>query len=131
MQINEIVSKSPESDHELRQAISQFVHWVIKKLDIQDELPKFDLSYDQLTAQKLHRTGSYEWHNNIMTVYVLNRNLVDILRTVAHEMTHKKQAEEGRIHQKNPPGSKLEQEADATAGYLMKLYSKEHREIFQ
>ena len=42
-----------------------------------------------------------------------------------------KQGEQGRIKGANPPGSPLEQEADAMAGYLMKLYGAEHPEIVE
>jgi hypothetical protein len=66
-----------------------------------------------------------------MWVYTGNRNLIDILRTVAHELTHRKQGLEGRIKGASPPGSKLEREADAQAGYLMKLYGAEHPEIVE
>lgn len=130
MQINEIIIES--SDGELRQAVSEFIKWVYSKLHIHPPYPELDLSYDQKQAQELHRTGSYSSDNNIMTVYVHNRNLVDILRTVCHELVHKKQNERNMITpNQNHPGSEIEQQADAIAGYLMKIYSKKHREIFQ
>jgi Zn-dependent peptidase ImmA (M78 family) len=67
-----------------------------------------------------------------MWIYTGNRNLIDIMRTVAHELTHRKQHEDGRINgDQSYPGSPIEQEADAVAGYLMKLYGKENPEIVE
>jgi hypothetical protein len=111
--------------------IHNFIKFAYKKLHIHDPHPKIIFSYDLPTTKQLHRTGSYDRHTNTITVYAKNRNLVDILRTLCHEIAHKRQAEEGRIHQKSPPGSKLEREADEIAGYLIKLYAAKHREIFQ
>lgn len=111
--------------------IHSFLKFAYKQLHIHEPHPKIVFSYDLSTTRKLHRTGSYERHSNVITVYVGNRNLVDILRTLCHELVHKKQGEQGRIHQKSPPGSKLEREADEKAGYLIKIYAKKHREIFQ
>ena len=88
-------------------------------------------SYDKADAQDQHRTGQFDWHNKKMLVYVGNRNMVDILRTVCHELQHVKQNEDGRIKKYTGPGSPLEVEADAVAGYLMKLYGKLYRDIFE
>jgi hypothetical protein len=68
-----------------------------------------------------------------MVVYVGNRNMVDILRTVCHELVHVKQGQVGEIQRatRHGAGSPLEIEADAKAGYLMKLYGKLHRDIFE
>lgn len=111
--------------------IKHFMAWCHKKLHVHPPYPRVEISYDKALTQQLHRTGSYEHVSNVMTVYAGNRNLVDVLRTIAHELQHKRQGEQGRIHQKSPPGSKLEREADAQAGYLMKLYGAEHPEIFK
>ena len=66
-----------------------------------------------------------------MWVYTGHRNFVDILRTIAHELIHRKQNQQHRIKRKSPPGSKLEREADSEAGMLMKLYARKHPEIIQ
>ena len=67
-----------------------------------------------------------------MWIYTGNRNLIDIMRTVAHELAHRKQFEDDMVHGDQAyPGSPIEQQADAVAGYLMKLYGKEHPEIIE
>jgi 5'(3')-deoxyribonucleotidase len=110
--------------------IDDFIRWVYDKENIKAELPQIKFQSEKEGPDQ-HRTGYYEPDTNILWVYTGNRNLVDILRTVAHELVHRKQGSEGRIKVKSPPGSKLEREADSEAGYLMKLYTKQHPEVIE
>ena len=121
MQIREFEDRD---DTDTEAIVHNFLKFAYKKLHIHEPHPRIVFSYDLDTTKQLHRTGSYERHTNTITVYAKNRNLVDILRTLCHEIVHKKQGEEGRIHKKSPPGSKLEREADEIAGYLIKIYAK-------
>jgi hypothetical protein len=110
--------------------IEHFIDWVYKKERINAPRPNIKLSNEK-DSEDMHHTGWYNADTNTMWVYTGNRNLIDILRTIAHELRHRKQGSEGRIHGHSPPGSKLERDADAEAGYLMKLYGKEHPEIIE
>jgi hypothetical protein len=118
------------SMHEHEERIHHFMAWCKAKLKLKQELPDIEFS-DEKDSEDMHHTGYYNDHENKLWVYTGNRNLIDILRTVAHEFTHRKQGEDGRIEGPNPPGSPLEQEADAMAGYLMKLYGKMYPEIVE
>jgi hypothetical protein len=113
--------------------VKHFIEWTKKRLGLADEPINIVFSYDRDDAQDQHRTGQWDYQNNHMVVYVGNRNMVDILRTVCHELVHVKQGQVGKIQRatRNGPGSPLEVEADAKAGYLMKLYGKLHRDIFE
>ena len=115
-------------DHEKQ--TKHFINWVYDKQNIKGPRPKIIFS-DRKESPDMHHTGWYREETNTLWVYTGNRNLIDILRTVAHELTHRKQGEQGRIKGPNPPGSPLEQEADAMAGYLMKLYGAEYPEIVE
>ena len=65
-------------------------------------------------------------------MYCDKRNLVDILRTVFHELVHVRQGELGMIKPSDSyPGSPIEAEADMMAGKYMKVFGKAHPEIFQ
>lgn len=120
-----------EFDHLTKeQLIKDFIHFAAEKLHLKIPIT-IEFSYDTQTARDKHHTGAYNWHNNHMWVYSANRNLVDILRTVCHELVHAKQDQEGRIKRHSPPGSKLEKEADQISGYYIKLFGKNHRDIFQ
>ena len=96
------------------------------------ELPKIELSDDTQDAQDNHHTGSHVPGDKSVWVYVKNRNLVDILRSVAHELTHVKQGELGLLTPGcSYPGSPVEAHADMVAGKYMKVYGKKHHYIFQ
>ena len=70
-------------------------------------------------------TAVYEIGNNCCRIYAKNRALADVLRSVAHEMTHMMQDETGLI---NGPvqdaGGFHEDQANAKAGELIKLFAK-------
>ena len=70
-------------------------------------------------------TAAYEVGNNCCRIYAKNRSLADVLRSVAHEMTHMMQDEMGLI---NGPirdaGGFHEDQANARAGELLKLFAK-------
>lgn len=123
------LNESTYTDHEAQ--LKHFVKWCVGKLDIKEALPKIRFQ-DTKEGSDQHRTGYYDGNTDTMWIYTGNRNLIDIMRTVAHELTHRKQHENNMVHGDQAyPGSPIEQQADAMAGYLMKLYGKEHPEIIE
>jgi Zn-dependent peptidase ImmA (M78 family) len=123
------IKESTASEHE--EQILHFMQWCKHKLKLKQQLPDIEFS-DEKDSEDMHHTGYYNDQQDKLWVYTGNRNLIDILRTVAHEFTHRKQGEQGRIEpDQSYPGSPIEQEADAVAGYLMKLYGKEYPEIIE
>jgi hypothetical protein len=76
--------------------------------------------------------GSFNPNNDKIWVYVKNRNMADILRTLAHELVHRKQAEDGRIENKSGnTGSDIENEANAMAGILLRKFGKQNENIYE
>lgn len=130
---NWIKGKLDENDSELdlKDEVSKFVSWAAKKLQL-DPVPKIVLSMDTEEAQTGHHTGRHVDGENSVWVYAKNRNLVDILRTVFHELVHVKQGQEGRIEPGSSyPGSPIEAEADVMAGKYIKIYGEKNHHIFQ
>jgi len=80
-------------------------------------------------------TAAYHIGKNIVKVYGKNRALVDILRSIAHELTHMMQDESGMLDgQIQDAGGPIEDEANARAGELIKLYAKsspERKRIYE
>jgi hypothetical protein len=63
-----------------------------------------------------------------------NRHPMDVFRTVAHELVHHKQNEEGRItnaSKEGETGSPIEDEANYMAGRIMRLWAKENPHNFK
>jgi len=104
--------------------LNSFVKFVKKELGIKN-LPTISI---QPNRDGLKTTAHYDYtkENKIVRVYGRNRALVDIMRSVAHELVHHKQFEEGRLDGPQPPdiGGEIEDEANAKAGQHIKMYAK-------
>lgn len=124
------VTEGVETPEDEKQVLD-FIDWSIKTLHIQEPLPKFNFSRDTTAAQKDHRTGLHTSDGSI-TIYIENRNLVDIFRTIFHELVHHRQDQLGMIKDGDSyPGSPIESMADMMAGKYIKIYGKQHTNIFQ
>jgi uncharacterized protein YjaZ len=111
--------------------MQKFISWTVDKINLEN-VPEFEWSYDTKDAQINHHTGRHTEGENKVWVYVKNRNLVDIMRTVFHELVHCRQSELDMIQPGDSyPGSPIEMEADMMAGKYMKVFGKMHPEIFQ
>ena len=111
--------------------MQKFIKWASSELHLKST-PKFEFSYSTEEAQQGHHTGRHSENDNSVWVYVANRNMVDIMRTVYHELTHVRQGELNMIKPGDSyPGSPIEMLADMTAGKAMKIFGKSHPEIFQ
>jgi hypothetical protein len=111
--------------------VAKAVEWICKKLKIKD-IPAIELSMDTDEAQGNHHTGGHVPGSGKIWVYARNRNLVDILRTIFHEIVHVRQHQDNRIEPNSSyPGSPIEVEADAVAGTLIKIWGAANPHIFE
>ena len=108
------------------QVINDFVKFVSKKLRM-DNLPIIKVNKDPMFTTKHKTFGIYYPDQKGFTVEVYDRNIVDVLRTVAHEMTHHRQMEVGSPKNRTD----LEIEATTAAGMLVKLYCDKHPELYR
>ena len=112
-----------------KQKITEFVKFVKKELDLK-ECPTVVL---QNGRGKLKTTAHYDYskENKIIRINAKNRALVDVMRSIAHEMVHHKQFEQGRLEVKPPDiGGEIEDEANAKAGQYIKMFSKMDKTIY-
>jgi hypothetical protein len=111
--------------------LNSFVKFVKKELGI-EKVPTISI---QANRDGLKTTAHYDYtkENKIVRVYGKNRALVDIMRSVAHELVHHKQFEEGRLDGPQPPdiGGEIEDEANAKAGQYIKMYAKIDPNIYE
>jgi cytidyltransferase-like protein len=112
--------------------IGEFIKYAIKNLGIQNPPRNLSLSYDTAKAKEMRSFGYFDPNSNKIWIYCGNRNMGDILRTLAHELVHRKQDEDGRIsYESGKTGSEIENEANAKAGVLLRDFGKQHEEIYQ
>lgn len=127
--INNKLDETSECD--LQEEVDKFVEWARKILKLKTE-PHIELSQDTDEAQDEHHTGAHMHGSDKIWVYVKNRNLVDILRTVFHELVHLRQGELDMIQPGDSyPGSPIEAMADMLAGKYIKIYGEKNHHIFQ
>lgn len=77
--------------------------------------------------------GGYNPAEKHIVVSVKNRHPMDVFRTVAHELVHHKQNMDGRIGdvaREGSTGSDIENEANATAGIIMRNWAKNNPGYF-
>jgi hypothetical protein len=106
-------------------ALRDFLPIAVKHLKL-DHIPKIKLA-KEISDTHVPTFGRFENDTKIITVVIDNRNIVDTLRTLAHEMVHYAQGEEHRLDQDSwETGSPVEDEANAEGGVIMRLFNTEH-----
>jgi hypothetical protein len=119
---------APEiSDEEI---LKDFIEFCVAELEI-EQLPVVKLRKDPLWPV-IHKTfGRYIDDKKVLEVSWGNRHIMDVLRTVAHELTHKHQHERESVpSDAGETGSRYENEANARAGVLMRDYARLHPDYF-
>jgi hypothetical protein len=82
---------------------------------------------------ELAALGGYDPSSKEIFVATDGRLTADILRTIAHEMVHRKQEEKGflkDIDKDGADGSNIENQANSIAGILMREYGKLNKQIY-
>lgn len=109
----------------LEKMVSQLVDLCKSELGI-DELPSIEL-IDEPTVGG--GTSFGEFSNDEIKVVISERHPMDVMRTLAHELVHWKQKIEG-LELDGSDGSKIENQANAVAGVIMRKFAKLHPECF-
>ena len=113
-----------------KKKLNDFVKFIKNELKIKD-VPTISI---QNHRDGLKTTANYDYtkENKIVKVCSKNRAMVDVMRSLAHELVHHKQWEEGRLNGPKPPdiGGEIEDEANAKAGQLIKMYAKIDETIY-
>lgn len=107
-----------------KQRIKDFALWAIKLLEI-NRAPKIKLVNDTGTTA----LGYFDVENEVIVVTVKDRHQMDIMRTLAHELVHRKQ-KEFKSELDGSTGSVDENEANAMAGVLLRQWGKQNPDQF-
>jgi len=114
----------------LKSIVGHFVKFCKEELNIQ-ELPSIKLTADKEFVSKYRSFGEYNPANRSIKVYYLGRNTADVLRSLAHELTHHRQEELDMIGPgSGNTGTDIENEANAMAGILLRDYGKINLKIY-
>lgn len=111
--------------------LGDFLNYCYNLLDIVD-VPEIVVTADTEYAKQACSFGSYNPSTKCITVYIGNRNLADILRTLAHELVHHKQNELQMLDiASGDTGSDIENEANASAAMIMREYGRKNPYIYE
>ena len=116
------------SQKEFEKILSKFIPFCQKELGIK-EYPKIKFVGPEVSKEK----GSFGvYKKGEITIDIHQRHPADVLRTVAHELTHFKQNIKGeKDPNRGETGSKSENEANAIAAVIMRKFDSIHPEIFK
>jgi len=112
-----------------KEKMANFVKFVSKELEL-DETPTIVIKNNR---DGLKTTANYDYtkENKVVKVCMKNRALVDVMRSIAHELVHHKQFEQGRLNTPPPDiGGEIEDEANAKAGQFIKMFAKMDKTIY-
>ena len=119
-----------EGAPDTQQILQDFVEFAVEDLGIQ-QMPAIKLRRDPQWPVVNRTFGRYNDDAETLEVAWGQRHIMDVLRTVAHELTHKHQHERETVpDDAGETGSRFENEANARAGILMRDYAALHPEYF-
>jgi len=118
---NRYLAESVLEQNRKEEVIDAFVDNACEYLSI--EKPNVEISYDPKLSAEIGSFGYLDPDNGNIVVVGVNRNLADILRTVAHELVHTKQLLSKEEFN--------EDEANSKAAIIVRKYGLENRYIYE
>lgn len=117
-----------KTDADIRK-VTDFVNFAKDYMEINDDI-KISLAFEKTPDI---RTTAYYNNEGFIKVYVKDRAIIDVCRSIAHELVHHKQNLDGRFEDAVDPGedgSEFENEANSVAGVLIRKWGRIHPEIY-
>jgi hypothetical protein len=116
------------SDTSLGTISKDFASFVQQELEI-DQLPSIELENNLDLSDEFQTFGLFQQSGPSIRIQTQGRHLLDILRTLAHELVHHRQLEIGDLDN-GTDIQDLEDSANAVAGRLLRTYYKQNPELF-
>lgn len=128
MKIKDILTESLNRKDTYK-ILLDFIKFAADHLELKS-LPKFDFKFDSKRSVEHHSFGGYGGEH--ISITVVNRHIMDVCRTLAHELVHYKQDLNKELEGDDPgaTGSPQENEANAEAAVIMRNWGKKHPELF-
>lgn len=111
------------------QILKSFLQFAKEHIGL-EQLPKINFVQGSERSVKHHSFGGYGNHE--INISVSNRHIMDVCRTLAHELVHYKQDLNNELDGPDPgaTGSPQENEANAQAAVIMRNWGKLHPNLF-
>ena len=110
----------------------EFVRFCLEHLKIEDA---GELTVVISADKEMFKTFAfYSMDTKLAAVYGVNRHILDVFRSLAHELVHYQQDLNDKITPEqvgdNNDGVNIENEANSVAGVIMRKYGREHRDLY-
>jgi hypothetical protein len=130
MRASQFIVEGAQENANVVEMFKKFLPLAMKILEL-DSLPKMEF-VTKVDETDQPTFGLYSNSDRVLKVALLNRHPNDILRTVAHELTHYKQDINNELNNDSgDTGSDHENEANATAGVIMRHFNKLYPEYLR
>ena len=130
MKVKELLNEGLDrkSTHKI---LLDFIRFAADDLDLKT-LPKFDFKFDTKRSVENKSFGGYMPGAQHITITVVNRHIMDVCRTLAHELVHFSQDLKNELEDDNAgaTGSPQENEANAKAAVIMRNWGRLHPDLF-
>jgi hypothetical protein len=114
----------------VEETLVDFVRFCSDELGLENE-PVLKIRKDPEWSKRNQTFGRFNGETKRLEVSIAGRHIMDVLRTIAHELTHQHQHEREDVPQHaGDTGSEWENEANARAGILMRDYGQDHPGLF-
>ena len=128
-EVTEVIDE-PQEVENIVITIKKFVDYCKDYLKI-ETVPIIRIKKDPQWSKRNKTFGQYDSLNNLLHISVANRHTVDVLRTLAHELVHRKQTELADLpYDAGTTGSHWENEANAGAGIIMRNFAEQNPSAF-
>jgi Zn-dependent peptidase ImmA (M78 family) len=115
----------------MSEVFAQFLPIAMDILQL-DKLPRIRLGKHVDAGNGQPTFGSYNPNNGEISLALADRHPTDILRTLAHELVHFAQGQRNELNDDSgETGSKHENEANAVAGIIMRIFSKRNPDLIK
>jgi len=118
---NQYLAESILEKNRKEEIIDEFLDYACEYLSIKK--PNVEISYDPKLSSEIGSFGYLDPDNGNIVVVGINRNLADILRTIAHELVHTKQLLSKEEFN--------EDEANAIAAVIVRKFGLENKYIYE
>ena len=94
-----------------------------------EEMPVYELISNKPYLENGNKKSFGEFDGNKIKVITMNRHPMDVMRTLAHELVHWKQMQNGQ-HMDGRDGSDTENEANSVAGIILRKFGEKYPDYF-
>ena len=115
-----------------KQLLTEFLDFVNEQLKIKEPYSVYFVEDKTNAKDPLGRTAMYNPSSSSVYIYATNRHPKDLLRSIAHELMHHKQKEQGKLGKMHGEGSVTEEQLELEAneaGYLVRMFEDGRKQL--